>query len=124
MCEEDFSDKKKPVQWEEAIKKLRGEVANNLVIQAFSDVMHQEVVIPTVHGVRGFVIIVILPLTTAAAAVTTTNDDGDDDDDDNNNWFVIRQLVSNNIFEMNKIHCLKGFSLSSFSFFMVNEFAN
>ena len=68
----------------------------------------------------------ILPLTTAAAAATTTNDDGDDDDDDddNNNRFVMRQLVSNNIFEMNKIHCLKGFSLSSFSFFTVNKFAN
>ena len=62
MCEEDFPDKKKPVQWEEAIKKLRGEFANKLVIQAFSDVMHQEVVVLTVHGVRGFVIIVILPL--------------------------------------------------------------
>ena len=85
MCEEDFADKKKPVQWEEAIKKLRGEFANNLVIQAFSDVMHQEVVVLTVHGVRGFVIIVILPLTTAAAAATTTNDDGDDDDDDDDN---------------------------------------
>ena len=34
VCEEDFADKKKPVQWEEAIKKLRGEFANNLVIHA------------------------------------------------------------------------------------------
>ena len=52
ICEEDFADKIKPLQWEEAIKKLRGEYATNLVIQAFSDVMHQEVVVLTVHGVR------------------------------------------------------------------------
>jgi len=36
---------------------LRGEYATNLVIQAFSDVMHQEVVVVTVHGVRRFLII-------------------------------------------------------------------
>ncbi|XP_068717175.1 uncharacterized protein [Montipora capricornis] len=50
VCEEDFIDKKKPVQWEEAITKLRGEFATNMVIQAFSDVMHQEIVVLTVHG--------------------------------------------------------------------------
>lgn len=62
MCKEDFGDKKKPIQWEEAIKILQSEFTNNLVIQAFLDVMYQEVVVLTVHRLRGFVIIVILPL--------------------------------------------------------------
>ena len=74
MCKEDFADKKKPIQWEEAIKILRGEFANNLVIQAFLDVMHQEVVVLTVHGVRGFVIIVILPLTMMVMMMIITID--------------------------------------------------
>ena len=82
--------RKKPVQWEEAIKKLRGEFAANLVIQAFSDVMHQEVVVLTVHGVRRFGIIVILQLLPLLlllliATATTNNDDDDDDDDDDDN---------------------------------------
>ena len=87
MCEEDFADKKKPVQWEEAIKKLRGEFANNLVIQAFSDVMHQEVVVLTVHSctrAKRICYYSDTTTTTAAAAATTTNDDSDDDDDDDN----------------------------------------
>ena len=74
MCKEDFADKKKPIQWEEAIKILRGEFANNLVIQAFLDAMHQEVVVLTVHGVRGFVIIVILPLTMKVMMMIITID--------------------------------------------------
>lgn len=74
MCKEDFADKKKPIQWEEAIKILRGKFANNLVIQAFLDVMHQEVVVLTVHGVRGFVIIVILPLTMMVMMMIITID--------------------------------------------------
>ena len=74
MCKGDFADKKKPIQWEEAIKILRGEFANNLVIQAFLDVMHQEVVVLTVHGVRGFVIIVILPLTMMVMMMIITID--------------------------------------------------
>ena len=56
VCEEDFADKKKPVQREEAITKLQGEFATNMVIQAFSDVMHQEIDVLTVHGVRRFLI--------------------------------------------------------------------
>ena len=52
LCEEDFHDKKKPLDWNAALQKLRGEYANDMIITAFVEVTHYEVIIVTVRKVR------------------------------------------------------------------------
>lgn len=51
LCEVDLGGKEVPPTWSEAVKMLRNNYANSVVISAFAEIMHYSLLIITAHGV-------------------------------------------------------------------------
>ena len=51
LCEVDIGNRRVPSKWSEALTLLKDDYANSMIIKAFAEVMNQDIVIVTVHGV-------------------------------------------------------------------------